>query len=337
VVTLDETGRVTFFSPDAERILDYRAGDVLQTHYSQIFRPAPGETFTLREILQARAEEPAAHHLVVLDAHDQLITLTVSASWLSSSDTTSHRECVLELRDMGEEEAVNRLRCNFLANVAHEFRTPLAGIGAATELLVEEGPGLTSGELTELANTIRLSILHLQTLVDNLLESTTLEAGCFRLRSRPIRLPDVIQSVIEMIAPLLKRREQTLEVREPEATPILWADPDRLAEVFVNLLANASKFGPIGMPIALSVDLKQDAFMIAVLDSGPGLPTGRFADLFNRFVTGDQPRDAQYGIGLGLSVVKAIIEAHGGQVGAENRVEGGARVWFTLPLGLPDE
>jgi two-component system sensor histidine kinase KdpD len=91
------------------------------------------------------------------------------------------------------------------------------------------------------------------------------------------------------------------------------------------------------MPITLTVEHKQDALMIAVLDSGPGLPTGRFADLFNRFVTGDQPRDAQYGIGLGLSVVKAIVEAHGGQVGAENRAEGGARVWFTLPLKPPDE
>jgi two-component system sensor histidine kinase KdpD len=93
----------------------------------------------------------------------------------------------------------------------------------------------------------------------------------------------------------------------------------------------------MGTSIALSVKQGYDALTVAVLDSGPGLPTGRYADLFRRFVTGDQARGAQYGIGLGLSVVKAIVEAHGGQVGAENRPEGGAKVWFTLPLDQPAE
>ena len=337
VVALDAAGCVTFFSPDAEHILGYRAPNVLQAHYSQVFRPAAGEVTTLREVLQAPTEGSAAQHLTVLDAADRPITLVVSTSWLNSGDAPNRRERVLVLRDISEEEAVSRLRCNFLANVAHEFRTPLSGVAAATELLVEEGSGLTSGELAELANTIRLSTLHLQALVDNLLESTTLEAGCFRLRCRPMRLPNVIQSVSEMMAPLLKRLEQTLEVNMPGTLPTLWADPDRLAQVFVNLLANASRFGPIGAPITLSVEQVHDALLIAVLDSGPGLPAGRFADLFNRFVTGDQPSGAQYGIGLGLSVVKAIVEAHGGQVGAENRAEGGARVWFTLPLKPPSE
>jgi two-component system sensor histidine kinase KdpD len=241
------------------------------------------------------------------------------------------------LRDVSEEEAVNRLRCNFLANVAHEFRTPLSGVVATTELLVEEGASLTPAELAELANTIRLSLLHLQALVDNLLESAAMDAGCFRLRPRPIHLQDTIRSAIEMMAPLLKRRDQELLVDIPEDLPTPWADPDRLVQVLVNLLANASKFGPMGMPITHSVERAHDSLTLVVEDSGPGLPAGRFADLFNRFVTGDQPRGAQYGIGLGLSVVKAIVEAHGGQVGAENRVEGGARVWFTLPLKPQDE
>jgi two-component system sensor histidine kinase KdpD len=203
---------------------------------------------------------------------------------------------------------------------------------ATTELLEEEGAGLTSAELAELVNTIRLSILHLQALVDNLLESAAMEAGCFRLRTRPIHVEDTIHIAITMMAPLLKRRDQELLVDVPEELPTPWADPDRLVQVLVNLLANASKFGPMGMPITLSVKPAHDSLTFVVQDSGPGLPAGRFADLFNRFVTGDQPRGAQYGVGLGLSVVKAIVEAHGGQVGAENRVEGGAQVWFTLPL-----
>jgi K+-sensing histidine kinase KdpD len=76
---------------------------------------------------------------------------------------------------------------------------------------------------------------------------------------------------------------------------------------------------------------------ISVLDSGPGLPTDRFADLFKRFVTANQSHDTQYGIGLGLSVVKSIVEMHGGQVGAENLSKGGAKVWFTIPIQPPEE
>ena len=338
VVALDEIGHVTFFSPDAEHILGYRAPDVLQAHYTQVFRPAPGEAITLREILQPPAGEPPAQRLTILDAHDRPITLAVSTSWLKGDEVPDRRrERVLVLRDVSEEEAVNRLRCNFLANVAHEFRTPLSGVTATTELLIEEGASLTSDELVELANTIRLSTLHLQALVDNLLESATIEAGCFRLRPRPIHLQDVIHSAVEMMTPLLKRRNQGLQVDTPDELPTLWADPDRLIQVLVNLLANASKFSPMGVPIALSVKREHDWLTLAVQDSGPGLPAERFADLFNRFVTGDQPRGAQYGIGLGLSVVKAIVEAHGGQVGAENRAGGGAQVWFTLPLKPQDE
>jgi signal transduction histidine kinase len=146
-----------------------------------------------------------------------------------------------------------------------------------------------------------------------------------------------LDNAATLVAPLLKRRAQELHVNSSDETLTLWADPERLAQVIVNLLMNASKFGPIGSPITVSVEPGFNSVTLAVSDCGPGLPAERYSELFNRFVTGDQPSGAQYGIGLGLSVVKAIVEAHGGQVGAENRAEGGARVWFTLPLKPQDE
>jgi PAS domain S-box-containing protein len=338
VIAIDENERITYFSPDAESILGYRALDVLQRHYMQVFRPAPGEAFTLRELLQTPQSATSPQHIMILDAHDQPVTLAVLVSWLNNQSATGYpRERVVVLRDVSEEEAVNRLRCNFLANVAHEFRTPLSGIIATTEMLVENSANLTTDELTDLANMIRLSISHMQMLVDNLLESAAMDAGCFRLRPRPIRLQDALDNAATLVAPLLKRRAQELHVNSSDETLTLWADPERLAQVIVNLLMNASKFGPTGSPITVSVEPGFNSVTLAVLDCGPGLPAERYSELFNRFVTGDQPSGAQYGIGLGLSVVKAIVEAHGGQVGAENRAEGGARVWFTLPLKPQDE
>lgn len=338
VVALDENERITFFNPDAEEILGYRAQNVLHLHYTHIFPPAPNETITLKEILQKPEGERFPQRLTVLDAHHRPILLAITVSRLEGDASNDHKpEHVLVIRDVTEEEAVERLRYNFLANVAHEFRTPLAGIAATTELLVEEGPSLTKDELTELVETISLSTLHLQTLVDNLLESTIIEAGCFQVHRHPINPHDIIQRAADLMSPLLKRRHQKLAVSMPQELQTLWADPDRLTQVLVNLLSNASKFSPMGGLINLSAWLEDDSLSMRVMDSGPGLPTDRFADLFKRFVTGSQPRETQYGIGLGLSVVKAIVEAHGGQVDAENRPEGGAKVWFTIPINPPEE
>jgi K+-sensing histidine kinase KdpD len=103
------------------------------------------------------------------------------------------------------------------------------------------------------------------------------------------------------------------------------------------LVENASKFSPSGAAITLSVKQESDVLTFSVLDSGPGLPTERFDSLFSRFFTGERRRGAQFGIGLGLPIVKAIAEAHGGRVGAENRPEGGAKVWFTIKLRRPGE
>jgi len=338
VIALDENDRITFFNPDAEEILGYNSSDVERLHYTHIFPPAPGETATVGELLNKPVDGPVAQRLSVLDVHGKPLLLYVTISPLDNNPPTGYgSERVVVIRDVTEEEAVNRLRYNFLANVAHEFRTPLSGIAATTELLVEEGSDLTPDELNKLVETIRLSTLHLQTLVENLLESTTIEAGCFQVHRRPINLQDVIQNAAGMMSPLLKRRNQDLVLNIPDILPTLWADANRLIQVLVNLLSNASKFSPMGGKIELNITEDPDWMTIAVLDSGPGLPTERFSDLFKRFVTANQSHDTQYGIGLGLSVVKSIVEMHGGQVGAENLPKGGAKVWFTIPIHPKEE
>jgi PAS domain S-box-containing protein len=338
VIALDENDRITFFNPDAELILGYNSWDVERLHYTHIFPPAPGETATVGEMLQKPKDGPIAQRLNVLDAHGKPLLLYVTISPLDDNPPSGYgSERVLVIRDVTEEEAVNRLRYNFLANVAHEFRTPLSGIAATTEILVEDGSDLTPDELNELVETIRLSTLHLQTLVENLLESTTIEAGCFQVHRRPINLQNVVQDAANLMSPLLKRRNQDLVVNMPDEIPTLWADANRLIQVLVNLLSNASKFSPMGGKIELNIIQDPDWMTIAVLDSGPGLPTERFADLFKRFVTANQSHDTQYGIGLGLSVVKSIVEMHGGQVGAENLPKGGAKVWFTIPIHPKEE
>ncbi len=235
----------------------------------------------------------------------------------------------------GEESSTNPPPAEFLTHLAHEFRTPLSSIAASIELLSDEGDGMAPEELAEMVNSIRLSTHHLQAMVDNLLESAIIEANSLRLRYHPLLVRDVIKSSIKMMSPLLKRRQQELVLNVPKEFITVLADPDRLCQVLVNLLDNASKFSPFKSTIQLSVKRLSGALEVEVLDCGPGFPPGRSNDPFKHSFTLNGLRGARYGIGLGLPVVKAIVEAHGGQVGAENRPQGGARVWFTLPLIPP--
>jgi signal transduction histidine kinase len=340
VITFNVEGHLTWANADACQILRYDILDLLRKHYLEIFRPAPGELITLSDILQPVLGRPVPNYLTILNSKGSAITLSVSHSVLNGDHDdvrNAHNEHVLIIRDVSEEQAINRLRSEFLGNVAHEFRTPLSAISASTELLVDEGRSMNPEELSQLARTIRLSTVHLQTLVNNLLESAIIEAGVFRLRYRPLLLQDFLRNIVEMMSPLLQRRQQQLEVDAPEDLPCFWGDPDRLNQALVNLVENAGKFSPSAATIILSVEHEMATITFAVLDSGPGLAAERFSDLFNRFVTSDRPRGAQYGIGLGLPIVKAIAEAHGGHVGAENRPEGGARVWLTIPFRTQGE
>jgi two-component system sensor histidine kinase KdpD len=173
----------------------------------------------------------------------------------------------------------------------------------------------------------------LQALVNNLLESAIIDSGVFRLRIQPVHLREVLQDVVGMMSPLLVRRQQQMSAEISDEVPAtIQGDKDRLKQALVNLIENASKFSPAKTSVTLRVEQDVDTLTFTVSDCGPGLPAEHFESLFSRFFTGANQGAAQYGIGLGLPIVKAIAEAHGGQVGAANHHEGGAEVWFTIPL-----
>jgi signal transduction histidine kinase len=173
----------------------------------------------------------------------------------------------------------------------------------------------------------------LQTLIDNLLESLSIEAGRFTIRRHMASLAGVVDQSVRVMRPLLDRREQSLRVELPDSPPPIWMDPMRVTQVIVNLLSNASKYSPVRSPIDLSVDRPDGhTVRVSVADRGEGIPQEDRENLFRRFVRLEPADPGQYGVGLGLSVVKAIVQEHGGQVGVDSRSGGGSIFWFTLPL-----
>jgi signal transduction histidine kinase len=219
-----------------------------------------------------------------------------------------------------------------LANVAHEFRTPLSALAASVELLMDQAPDLSPAELEELLTSLHLGVLGLQTLIDNLLESASIEAGHFQVHARLSSLDGIMAEAIRTMQPLLDKRGQDLVVELPTDIPKVRADPRRTAQVLVNLLSNASKYGPDETEIEIGATVQGDWVRVTVADSGPGVPPEYRKNLFRRFVRPALSNDkAQVGAGLGLSVVKAVVEAHGGAVGVDDHVDGGSVFWFTLP------
>ncbi|GIK27236.1 MAG: sensor histidine kinase [Chloroflexi bacterium] len=218
----------------------------------------------------------------------------------------------------------------FLANISHEFRTPLAGMQVTVELLRENAHRLPPEELDELLGALHLSIASMGQLIDNLLESSKIEADQLVLRRQSIEAEQLISEAARLVLPFLSRRRQQLTLDMPLEAPVVSADRGRLVQVLVNLIANASKYSPPGSTIDIGLARSGDTVRLSVSDRGPGIPEDKRDGVFKRFVRLGATASEDYGAGLGLSVVKAIVAAHGGVVGVDARPGGGSQFWVEL-------
>lgn len=328
IVTVDQGGRITLFSHGAERITGWKSDAVLNEPINHIFKLADGRG----EFLDQMPLDEGKRQISIFTHDGDETTLFVSSTRAVPPDGESE-QTVLVLRDITEKEAAQLLRTYFLANISHEFRTPLSALNASVELLLVEIEDLSRAEIVELLNSIHFSVSGLQTLIDNLLESSSIEAGHFRINRRPTEVNAVIAKAIRVMTPLLDRRQQSLSLREPNRLPLINVDPTRLTQVLVNLLSNASKYSNIGETIDLCLQQINAEFLrFEVSDRGPGVPPDERSVLFRRFVRLGGHEKTQYGVGLGLSVVKTIVEEHGGKVGIDGRPGGGSIFWFTIPI-----
>lgn len=328
VVTFNADGRITFISQGTELLSGWRREEALGRHINDVFPVTREWEVSFLEALPPPGEK---RQISVHTHAGKTTTLAITGARLVPPGEETV-QTALVLRDVTQEDALRHLRSYFLANISHEFRTPLSTLNASIELLLEEVDSLSAAEIRELLKPTHLSLRGLQNLIDNLLESSSIEAGRFVLHQRPIDLNQVIHDALRVVQPLLDRRRQQVTVEEPARVAELTADPGRLTQVLVNLLSNASKYSPIGEAIDLRVRQMADTLHISVADRGPGIPPEERVNVFRRFVRLTATDGEQYGIGLGLFVVRTTIEAHGGRVGVDGRADGGSIFWFELPL-----
>jgi PAS domain S-box-containing protein len=327
ILTFDQRGSITSFSHGAERITGWRSEDALNRSVNWVLRTPEGEGRFLERIPPPGGKR----QIEIVNRSDRQLTLAVTSARLNPPNN-SGEQTALVLREITEEEALQHLRSYFLSNISHEFRTPLAALNASVELLMDEFEDLSQSEQAELLTSIHLSVTGLQTLIDNLLESASIEAGRFTVHPRPTDFSELVDEALGVMKPLLNRRQQKLLLDLRSHIPQVNVDPTRLVQVLVNLLSNASKYSPMMETLVLSAAVDQDSLRVSVADRGPGISEEDRESLFRRFVRLETEDGAQYGVGLGLSVVKAIITQHGGEVGVDSRPGGGSIFWFVIPL-----
>jgi two-component system, OmpR family, sensor histidine kinase KdpD len=224
-----------------------------------------------------------------------------------------------------------RLRNSLLAALSHDLRTPLTVLVGLAESLTLTKPPLSPGQL-ESAEAIQDEARRMSTLVSNLLDMARIESGEVRLNLQWQPLEEVVGSALNAARGMLK--QHFVDVQIPRHLPLVRFDALLIERVLVNLLENASKYTPPGSTVTLSAEVIADRLSVSVSDDGPGLPIGREEAVFQKFTRGER-ESATPGVGLGLSICRAIVESHQGKIVATHRPGGGARFTFTLPLGRP--
>ncbi|HTY07065.1 MAG TPA: sensor histidine kinase KdpD [Gemmatimonadales bacterium] len=235
-------------------------------------------------------------------------------------------------REQVEVEA-ERLRTSLLSSLSHDLRTPLAAItGAAGSLLDEQAP-LASGARRELLRAILEESQRMNRLIGNLLDMIRVESGALRTQKEWQPLEEPLGVALIRLGDRLKDRAVAVDL--PADLPLVPVDSVLLEQVFVNLLENAIKYTPAGSPIDVSAVRDGAVVRVRIADRGPGIPPGETERIFEKFFrsAGAPPGG---GVGLGLTICRGIITAHGGRIWAENRPDGGAAFQFTLPLAGPD-
>lgn len=240
---------------------------------------------------------------------------------------------VSELEKAQEElREANRRKDQFLAMLAHELRNPLAPISAAAQLLAI-GAG-DKKNLEKAAEVITRQVGHMTELIDDLLDVSRVTRGVIQLEKQPVDIESVVAAAIEQTNSLMEARRHKLTLRTSAADAMVFGDKTRLIQVVSNVLSNAAKYTPQGGKICVFVEQESDAVEIRVSDNGSGIDSELMPHIFDLFTQGTRTPDrAQGGLGLGLTLVKTLIQMHGGRVAAQSAGPGkGSTFTITLPL-----
>ncbi|WP_434382424.1 ATP-binding protein [Melittangium boletus] len=335
----DAEGRCTFMNPAAERMTGHTFADIRGQKLHTLLHPTHTDAAPcpLESLLTGRAALGAGHEDVFVRVSGEPLPVAVSSSPLLRGG--QRVATVLEARDLTEQkraeaslQEASRRKDEFLAMLAHELRNPLAPVRSALKLLTTHA---TLDEKSQHAlDVIERQTTNLARLVDDLLDVSRITRGRIELRKSPVALPALVDSALQSVQPLLDERRHEVSVTLPRKPLYTFGDAVRIEQIIVNLITNAAKYtDPEGL-LRVSLERAGTVAEIRVKDSGIGIAPEMLGRVFNLFEQAERGLDrSQGGLGIGLTVVKNLVDLHGGTIEARSEGVGrGSEFIVRLPL-----
>lgn len=329
LVYTDLQGKVVLMSNSAERLLGFRqqraSGRRLQ---ALVAKTELGRHF---QALQQEEVEAATREITLPARGGAGVRDIEVKSALVRSQAGTAVGIITLLRDVSQERQLDRMKSEFVSTAAHELRTPLTVIMGFSEVLLDE-PGLASHQ-QEYLTIINDKAEVLQRLIDDLLDLGRVESGrIVHVEKSRCDLAEVIRQTIADFQ--LTHQQHRFVVELPQAPVELEADPLRLAQTLENLLGNATKFSAPGSQIRVGCWQRGPLVEVCISDQGVGMTPEQVGRIFEKFYRVDSSVTSKQGLGLGMTIVKNIIDAHGGQIRVESRPGDGTEITFSLPLAV---
>ena len=329
VLVTDVHGRVTLLNSTAEAMTGWNLVDAKGKPWEEIFtiRRQDGQVSDERPIDQALHESRVVHEttpIVFTSRTGQQLPIAYSAAPVQDPDGQV-KGAVLIFRDESERRHTelalrnaDRRKDEFLATLAHELRNPLAPISMGLTLL-EHSAGDRQA-VDEVCEMMQRQTQHMVRLIDDLLDVSRITRGKLELRRSHVELADIVRNAVEATRPLMDGARHQLTLRLPDEPLLLDADPSRLTQILTNLLNNAAKYTPSQGRIELTAERVQGMVTITVSDSGIGIPSDKLDSVFDMFAQINETREHGHtGLGIGLTLVKRLVEMHGGRVEVQSR------------------
>jgi len=342
IFMLDETGHVTTWNVGAQRIKGYRADEIIGRHFSVFYPEHDVRAGKCEHELEVAAREGRFEdedwrirkdgsrfwaNVVITAVRDDAGTLIGFAK--VTRDLTERKRSEDERAARLAAEQANRTKDEFLATLGHELRNPLAPIVTALQLTKLHTDRHPAREL----QVIERQVQHMTRLVDDLLDVARIARGKLTLQKQVVDLREPISSAIEIAGPLLEQKGHHLELKVPQHALLVDGDAPRLTQIFANLICNAAKYTDPGGHISVRVEQRDQQLVIEIRDDGIGIGKELLPRIFDPFVQAEQSSErARGGLGLGLGLVRALVELHGGRVEAHSQ---GSGLGSTFTVRLP--
>lgn len=330
LVVVDGKGNVAMMNPAAEKLLDVSKKD-------KIGKPMLENLKKEQIVSMARESESGEdREIEIFSEEDETRRIVRSSSAVIEDENGQTIGMVSVLSDITKQKELDGMKAKFVANVTHELRTPLVAVQKAVSLLLSKTTGAFSSTQEEFLTLADRNLKKLSRLIDDLLDLSKLEAGKMQISLESITIDKVIEETAAGLSVWANTKSIKIEEKVADGLPTVKMDAQRIGQVLNNLIGNAIKFTPQGGTITVGAVFgnSNKEIVVSVEDTGPGITKENLSKVFDRFYqTGERNLTDISGTGVGLSIVKEIVELHNGKVWAESGKIKGARFVFTLPIG----